>query len=44
MGCSSNKNVLIGNGGELPPGVYFYILELNNDEQRVEVGWLYLNR
>lgn len=41
---SSTKNVLIGSGGELPPGVYFYILELNNDEQRVETGWLYLNR
>lgn len=40
----SNKSILLGNGGTLPPGVYFYILELNDETLRVENGWLYLNR
>lgn len=41
---TTNKNVVLTSRGVLPTGVYFFVLELNNDEQRTEVGWLYLNR
>lgn len=39
----SNGKVIINGGKKLPPGPYYYVLELNNPKKTVFKGWVYIN-
>lgn len=39
----SNGKILINKDSKLPPGTYYFVLELNNPEKNIFKGWVYIN-